>query len=720
LPTQRALLDAHGSWREATRGEAARNVTLYQAADEQAELAACALWCNHRLAADPQARLLVIAQDASLRRGEIERTFRRFLADASAGTTNQSVLEFSLGVPLIHIGLARAAHLVLRWLTDAISEQEVDWLFSSETVTASDEESRALTAFMRALRRRGWQRTRWRLEAFLNQRPGEALNTPWTTRMRQARQHLDDFLRTQSARSQGEASAGAIAWAELARQLLRIIEWPSGRALSSAEFQAIRRWERVLDDCASLGFNGQRTKWSNFLAAVERALNETLFAPESQDAPILIAGPAESAGLSADAIWFLGASEEAWPAAGTTHPLLPLNVQREAEMPHATTQLDWNLAAAMTERLLASVPEVCFSYARQIKGVDAAQSRLITKFSGAPQAFPAELLAPHAATPQTVLFEDRSRIPFPLAGAQGGSGVLTAQSQCPFKAFATTRLGAERWNPAEPALTAAQRGQLLHSVLHSVWSGPPDGIRNHAELMQITDLHAFVATHVRSALQNRITSSVREQMPQGYLDLEATRLADLVAEWLRYELARVPFTVAETELDATPSIHGLALKLRLDRVDKLTDGTLLVIDYKTGDVSPRAWELPRPDDVQLPLYAGFGLDRGTQSLGGLVFAKVRAGRYSFAGRVADAQGQLLHGLGNQSALVKKPFTAEELIDWRDYIETMAADFVAGHAEVDPREYPKTCERCGLETLCRVRENRGIGDGDEEGEEAESE
>ena len=77
---------------------------------------------------------------------------------------------------------------------------------------------------------------------------------------------------------------------------------------------------------------------------MERALDETLFAPESQDAPIQIAGPAESAGLAADAIWFMGASEDAWPACGRRHPLLPFEVQREAGMPHARPQLDWDVA----------------------------------------------------------------------------------------------------------------------------------------------------------------------------------------------------------------------------------------------------------------------------------------------------------------------------------------------------------------------------------------
>jgi RecB family exonuclease len=253
-----------------------------------------------------------------------------------------------------------------------------------------------------------------------------------------------------------------------------------------------------------------------------------------------------------------------------------------------------------------------------------------------------------------------------------------------------------------------------------VWSGPPGGIRSHAELAQIADLRAFVAKHVRDALRDKLTASVREQMPRRYMQLEEARLADLVTQWLLYERKRVEFTVEDTELKAQASIHGLRLDLRLDRVDRLSDGTLLVIDYKTGDVSPKSWEMPRPDDVQLPLYAGFALDRESQPLGGLVFAKVRAGQHGFAGRVADAQGALMHDLGNQSTLVKKPFTVEELIDWRDYIEKMAADFIAGHAEVDPRDYPKTCENCGLEALCRVRENRGLADDSEDGAEVESE
>ncbi len=386
--------------------------------------------------------------------------------------------------------------------------------------------------------------------------------------------------------------------------------WPGAKrnTRTSAEEQALRRWQETVDACASLGFDGRRITWSDFLAALDRAVDETLFAPESQDAPILIAGPAESAGLTADAIWFLGASEDAWPAAGATHPLIPLDVQREAGMPHATAKLDWDLANAMTRRVLASAPEVHFSYARQSEGVEARPSRLVAQVAGWPQPLACQSHAPAIPDPLTVAYDDATQLPYPLRDVSGGANVLTTQSQCPFKAFATARLDAKKWDAAEAGLTASERGLLLHEVLHSIWAGPPNGIRTHAELVARTDLAAFVEGHVRRVLAGRKCLPVRaSSMPPRYLELEGARLTVLITEWLRFEQARQPFTVLETEKKTNVSIAGLPLHLRLDRVDRLNDGSLLVIDYKTGDAKAKSWDLPRPDDVQLPLYAGFAL-----------------------------------------------------------------------------------------------------------------
>jgi ATP-dependent helicase/nuclease subunit B len=732
LPIQQKVFDAWGEFRSIAPGEQASAIHSYAAANEQAELSACALWCSRYLGANPSARVLVVAHDASQRRGEIERAFLKPGVGAKPLR-----FEFSLGVPLLDVGLARAASLLLRWLDDAIEEHEVDWLLGSGTGAANPEEAAALQSFMRGLRRKSLQRTRWTLNAFVRQRPGSAaLPSAWVERMARAQKRLEATPQTQ----------GPLEWAGLVPQLLETIGWPGRSSPASAEFQAISRWQQAVDSCGSLGFDGRTMKWSEFRSTLERTLAETLYAAESEDAPIQIAGPAESAGLSADAIWFLGADEGAWPGSGRTHPLLPIDVQRSARMPHASPQLDWELAESITARLLAAAPEITISYAQQKEGVETRPSRLVASIAGTPRPLPSELAPDAAKKPRTIVYEDRERVPVPAAPAilpavrlkkspaqlslfddgaaqpaamqvhkmPGGSNVLTAQSQCAFKAFATTRLGAQEWDAAEAGLSASQRGKLLHAVLHAVWGGPTHrGIRTFTELQELgPGLRVFVEEHVQRVLAEELPLAAREQMQPRYLELEEKRLVRLVTEWLEYERTRVPFTVDATEEDANPTIAGLTLKLRLDRLDRLNDGSLLVIDYKSGNVAIKSWELPRPDDVQLPLYAAFGLDRERET-GGLVFAKVRTGDPSFAGKVRNAVATLDGDLDGKSGLVKNPLTPEHLSEWKEAIEQLARDFLAGKADVDPRDYPATCERCGLYSLCRVKERNDEEENEDE-------
>jgi probable DNA repair protein len=704
LPVQRAFFDAWGDWRQAALDQPASQIHFYEAGDAQDELTACALWCNSQLAANPSARLLVVTQDATRCRGEIERAFLRHTGPAAS-----PLFEFSLGVPLSQVALPESAHLLLRWLSGPLAEHELDWLLSTGHA-ASLQENSALQAHMRALRRRSLEQPYWTLAGFIGQPPGQQLPAAWVARMSEAQRRLAEFARRPQS---------PLDWAGLVPQLLDTAAFAQARPLSSAEFQAVRRWQQALDACGSLGFDGRRVPWPEFLSALARTLDETLFAPESRDAPIQIAGPAESAGLTADAVWFLGADEDAWPPRGSTHPLLPPEVQREARMPHATPQLDWDLAHAITTRLIASAPEVHFSFAKQKEDAEGRPSRLIKQCAGMPQPLPPELAAPLSPPPQTEFFQDFSQIPYPHEKVEGGAGVLTAQSQCPFKAFATARMAAQDWSPAEAGLTTAQRGQLLHAVLHAVWGGPPDGIRTHDDLLQkAKGREDFIAGHVRRILRDKLPAGLRERMPRRYLQLEELRLTRLVTEWLEYEAARIAFEVIETEAKRTIQIAGLTFDLRLDRIDRLNDSSLLVIDYKSGVASPKSWELPRPDDVQLPLYAGFALDT-EEEIGGLVFAKVRAGNLEFAGMVGDAKATLLANLSQNSSLVKKKFSAELFIDWRDRIEQLAKDFLAGRAEVDPRDYPKTCERCGLQTLCRIQEHQDLMEAEDDSEDEEA-
>ena len=163
-PIHRSLFDAWGQWREAPLGEPAPQIHFHQAPDEQAELAACVLWSAQLLAANPNTRILVVTQNiaASSHRGQLERAFLKFLPQAP---TASPLFEFSLGVPLSQVSLPRAGHLLLRWLSGPLAELELDWLLSSGRAAATPQESSALQAHMRAIRRRSLEQPQWTIDA---------------------------------------------------------------------------------------------------------------------------------------------------------------------------------------------------------------------------------------------------------------------------------------------------------------------------------------------------------------------------------------------------------------------------------------------------------------------------------------------------------------------------------------------------------------------------
>jgi ATP-dependent helicase/nuclease subunit B len=246
-------------------------------------------------------------------------------------------------------------------------------------------------------------------------------------------------------------------------------------------------------------------------------------------------------------------------------------------------------------------------------------------------------------------------------------------------------------------------------VLHRIWAGAArGGISSLAELERIGDLPEFVRGIVgfviRESLRPGGRNSLPARFPDRLMELEAERLTVLVSEWLDYERLRQPFTVAETEDRAEVTVAGLKLRLRLDRVDHLEDGSQLVIDYKSSEVGPSAWVGDRPDDVQLPLYATFAVQG---ELEGLVFGRVRPGDSRFLGRVRNAATSLLPGLASSSGLVKDPLTDVQLDEWRKRIERLGDDFLTGRADVDPKDPVKVCGKCHLHAVCRIYENQPL-------------
>jgi ATP-dependent helicase/nuclease subunit B len=148
----------------------------------------------------------------------------------------------------------------------------------------------------------------------------------------------------------------------------------------------------------------------------------------------------------------------------------------------------------------------------------------------------------------------------------------------------------------------------------------------------------------------------------------------------------------------TLELAELQIRLRVDRVDELADGSRMIIDYKSGKSSVQDWLGDRPAKPQLLLYS----IAEPATVASLAFATVRARdcRFVGLGQVAAAPG-ITTDLSRvvDSAIGAKDW-AELNEQWRSTLERLARKFVAGEAQVDPLT-PSSCTWCGLQPLCRI-------------------
>ncbi|MGH6636849.1 MAG: PD-(D/E)XK nuclease family protein, partial [Gammaproteobacteria bacterium] len=405
----------------------------------------------------------------------------------------------------------------------------------------------------------------------------------------------------------------------------------------------------------------------------------------------------EAYGMHFDALWVMGLHDERWPPAVEPMPFIPMPLQHQAGIPEISADQVLARAVATTEVLIDCAPEVVLSYPQREGDRRLAASPLIKRV---PATDVKELVNPWPEgyarqiwrSARLDYLDDTSAPPLALnTRARGGAGVIREQARCPFRAFAVYRLGARPLGEGVPGLDRAQRGALVHRVLQDLWSalGSQAALRPISE-PALTDL-------VRDAVKRTLEDA---GLSDRFGTLEGERLIALTQEWIEVERARAPFEVLATEAKRELTIGGLTLELRIDRIDRLSDGRLAAIDYKTGDAAIEAWFEERPEEPQLPLYAlVLGDDCAMLS-----FAKLKRGQCGYLGLCAtQEEGTGLAALQGSKWANRHPSWEALLATWRAHIESLAEEFRSGNARVAPKNGPETCRTCALPGLCRIAE-----------------
>lgn len=607
-------------------GEAlASSVQLQPCADRQSECRAAVAWAVAELEKNPQARLGIVVPELQEVRYRLADLLDDELCPAALQPAQSEMprpYNFSLGEPLARQPLVAAANELLQFFARLHSPFQTLELASVSALllnpywslpSLSPAPGAVLNMDARAqIERRlreylpaefSWQRLlRWlNAEA---QRCG-ATDERW--------QALSEVLQTAAELRQAmPRSQAPSAWVMSFEKLLNYLGWPGERSLSSHEYQQKQAFIDALHALTGLDSVLPLADYAMLRRQLQRICQERIHQPQTEGQPrIEIMGLLEAAGRPLDGLWVMGMNDHLWPPPARPNPLLPAALQRSANTPNASAEVQAAFAGIVHERLLRSAAVRIFSWAEQEGERELRMTPLLAKLSvqqTRPRPFAPtriERLAALASPAQLEALWDQQAPPVAdHEPVRGGTALLKAQAICPAWAFYRYRLAAKPLEAARDELDERERGSLLHAALQAFWQ--THGEEGSAALQRLSSdaLQTAIALAVEQGLQMVLTATQQELPPRSHA-LEAERLQWLLSDWLALEAQRpAAFQVLACEKSHEVDIAGIQVKLVIDRIDQLDDGRQLILDYKTGrQQNVRSWAQDRITEPQLPIYA---------------------------------------------------------------------------------------------------------------------
>jgi ATP-dependent helicase/nuclease subunit B len=690
-----ARWDEHGLIRSIAQPQAhAAHIDVVGAQDREAEVELAARWARAQVEAGRQSIAVVMA-DLPSRHDEVQRRFEEVFAPTSRALNGElAAPPFIIAAPqpLSQFPIAEGALLFLQLLQGHANSRLAGRLLRSPFLHAAQQERDARALADARLREE--QRDRWDVYEFERWAAVTQCKALELAAREVVRLHRE--LPSRAAPS---------AWAERFHALLRAIGWPGERTLSSVEQQTMVKFQACLAELGSLDAVVGKVALADALHELVRLAIDTLFEPETPAAWVTLIDPTTIAGMSFDALWVAGLDAARLPAPSNPDPLIPVELQRAAGIPEASAETSFAFSRRRLQRLLTSANAVVLSWPQTEGDAELQMSPLLADL---PQSTIEQVPLADTRPWQRAMFDSRPTLEravddlapaFAERSARGGARILELQSQCAFRAQAVLRLSAQPLERVTSGIKASDRGILLHRVLAALWRELGDQQRLLAFSPAALEQRLHEIAQLQAAQAIPATTRPRARLAQ----LEITNVVQQILRLLEIDRRRPPFVIRRAERDETYTIGGLELRLQLDRIDQLADGCF-VIDYKLGDShQPRQWldTFPgRPRQPQLPLYAL----AHAEELTGLAFAILAPGSVGYRGwsnGVTVAPGIYGYPTGMRRTQDMPGDWTLLVQHWREVLNGLAQQYVAGDAAVDP--LPQACTYCHLSTFCRIHE-----------------
>ena len=594
--------------------------------DQDSELRAAGAWARRQLSDDPTLHIAIICADLETNANQVARLVREGFAPGwqIAGSSHRDAVNISYGRTLADYPAVRVALMLLRWVHEGLPSRDVSVLLRSRSVVGGMTGGRSrLEQKLRRIPDRSWYPQD--LLDVLAGPDGDADATAWSA----------CIAKIAEAKLSYRELAGPAQWAARFDQLMTDAGWPGAESLDSHEFQLLNRWRELLNEFARLDRVMPVISFQAAVARLNQIASDTVFQPESDHGVLPVLGTLEAAGMEFDKVWVTAFDARYWPANGNPLAYVSRQLQKDAMLPDATPQDTLEFSRRVCRRILHRATEVILSWPLADGDVPVQPSPLLPEIEGAASI---DVVDPgwYASTMlkcETIALVTDNPVPGVGEDERISGGAYTVQRQAndPFSAFASGRLRVGELQSFQSGLSARIRGNAIHSALSNLFSDHP----SRSKIQDWSDdecARKIGQASARSlARHEKHASTALLRMIQ----LEQDRIKGILYRFVTEERSREQFQVAMTEQQLEYTGHGIRLSLRVDRVDRLADNSVLVIDYKTGaekTLLNRAGEL---NDLQLMVYA-LAL-QPEYTIGGIAIINLDARKISFKGAGQDSE-----------------------------------------------------------------------------------
>jgi ATP-dependent helicase/nuclease subunit B len=492
-----------------------------------------------------------------------------------------------------------------------------------------------------------------------------ALLAPLEARFAEGAQSLPELLA--AVREAASALCGDALWAE-----------PAGRALAD-----------LFGDLEAESPAGPATVQPEALGPLLTTLmGEVAVRPPQGGHPRLaIHGLLEARLQTADLMVLGGLNEGVWPAQAAPDPWLAPRIRAELGLPGLDRQVGLSahdLATAL------GAPQALLTRSRR----DARAPAIASRFWLRLEAMAGELARDAALegwarrldTPASHLPAGRPKPVVPREWRPERLSVTEVDrlKADPFAFYARRVLGLSALDPVDADPSAAWRGTAVHAILEA-WAKQdgcaPDKLATRA-LAMMAD--ARVHPMLRALWQPRLIEAI---------DWIAATMADQQAEGRR---------VLAAEASGKAEIAGVLLTGKADRIDRLPDGTLGVVDYKTGK-PPSSRAVAAGYSLQLGLIGAIAERGGFDGVEGTAAAF----DYWSLGKKRDAFGYVespVDPAGKYGKVPNDEFVALAVTHFTD----AAATWLTGDAPFTAKLHPEYAPYAEYDQLMRLDEWYGRG------------